>query len=93
MTAETVSAALKAYREAIAAAERELARTRAQSRATAAAVMLAAARLQRALDEEVPRAARLMPASVRTCLHDRIEDAPDGIVGCCARVPAMAGAR
>jgi hypothetical protein len=28
----------------------------------------------------------------RACTHAR-EDAPDGVVGCCARVPAMAGAR
>jgi hypothetical protein len=79
MTApDRVSAALRDYEAGIDAANAALEATMAQAfrairearRARDAAAMLADARCLKALDAG--------------CAHDRIEDAPDGIIGCCA---------
>jgi uncharacterized protein YgbK (DUF1537 family) len=92
MTESQVHAALKAWREALDAADALMAKTIAQAtvtitearRARDAAVLLATSRAQRILDAE-DGDARITVALLDTeCVHDRMEDGAAGISGCCA---------
>jgi hypothetical protein len=89
MTARQGDDALKAFRAALDAADAQCEATIAQAHRTIAvarqirdaAALLAAARYQRVLDDQ----------ATPGCLH-AVEDAPQGVEGCCAPVAAMAGA-
>jgi hypothetical protein len=93
MTADRTSVTLRRYSEALDAAERALAETRAEhlraiavaERIRDAAVLLAEARCLRALDAERDAGMRMMRITAG-CTHDHLEDAPAGVVGCCAQV-------
>lgn len=98
MTAGQVSAALKAYRKALDAADLQLARVRAQLAVTLAeaersrrdaAVLLAEARYPKALDAEGSPAAHVTAPATCTA-HDR-EDSPFGVEGCACAAMAPAG--
>jgi hypothetical protein len=93
MTAEKVSAALKAYSAALDAADAQMTATIAQAQRTIAeaqrwrdaAALLAMATCQKVLDAECEPGIR-MTVSVSPCAAHEPEDAPAGVVGCCAQV-------
>lgn len=97
MTTQTEPVALRRYREAIAAAEAQLGRVRAQLAVTLAeavrgrdaAVLLAEARYLKALDAEGSPAAHVTAPATCTA-HDR-EDSPFGVEGCACAAMAPAG--
>jgi hypothetical protein len=95
VTAEVVSAALKAYRAGLDAADTQMAATIAQAhlaiaeatRCRDATVLLAMATCQKILDAECEPGFSITIRVPAECAHVP-EDSPAGVLGCCA----MAGA-